>query len=58
MFHDRFEFVMPRETSRASGTGKNIISVLFEKFNTTASVFLANFRTHAEVSRDAQLLIC
>ena len=50
--------VVPRETSRASGTGKTMMSVLFDNFTTTAKVFLANFRAQAKGYGDAQLLIC
>ena len=39
------EVVVPRETSRASGTGKTMMSVLFDKFTAAASVFLANLDT-------------
>ena len=40
---------MPWETSRASGRGKPMMFVLFDKFTTTASVFLANFRVVADL---------
>ena len=36
------------EKRPASGTGKTMMSVLFDKFTAAASVFLANFRTQAE----------
>ena len=43
LFHESIEVLVPRESSRASGTRKTMMSVLFDKFTTTASVFLAIF---------------
>ena len=48
MFSNSIEVVVPREVSRASGTEKTMMSVLFDKFTTTASVFLAIFRAQVE----------
>ena len=57
-FHESIEVVVPREASRASGTGATMMSGIFDKLTTTEGVFLSNFRTQAEKKRDAQLLIC
>ena len=40
--------VVPRESFHASGSGKTMKSVLFDKFTTTATMFLSNFCTNAE----------